>query len=94
MSGETILRIVKTILRIVMLETGYAGSSSKSQCNFFAHEFHEFTRMSLFGLLMATWSVARIFTNSIFLGAAENLKENVKKRCMYMNQCQDKTNPS
>ena len=35
MSGETILRIVKTILRIVMLETGYAGSSSKSQCNFF-----------------------------------------------------------
>ena len=50
--------------------------------------------MSLFGLLMATWSVARIFTNSIFLGATENLKENVKKRCMYMNQCQDKTNPS
>ena len=35
MSGETILRIVKTILRIVMLEMGYAGSSSKSQCNFF-----------------------------------------------------------
>ena len=26
--------------------------------------------------------------------AAENLKENVKKRCVYMNQCQDKTNPS
>ena len=85
---------MKTVLLIVMLETGYAGAAVNLNAIFFAHEFHEFTRMSLFGLLMATWSVARIFTNSIFLGAAENLKENVKKRCMYMNQCQDKTNPS
>ena len=88
---KTILLIVKIILRIVMHETGYAERSCKSQSNFFAHEFHEFTRMSLFGLLMATWSVARIFTNSILPSAAENLKENVKKRCIYMNQCQDKT---
>ena len=78
MSGKIILLIVKiillimkTILRIVMHETGYVERSCKSQSNFFAHEFHEFTRMSLFGLLMATWSVARFFTNSIFPGAAE-----------------------
>ena len=32
---KTILLIVKIILLIVGLETGYAGSSSKSQCNFF-----------------------------------------------------------
>ena len=75
MSGETILRIVKTILRIVMLETGYAGSSSKSQCNFFAHEFHEFTRMSLFGLLMATWSVALISRIFAQASAEPNLFE-------------------
>ena len=38
MSGKIILRIMKTILRIVVLGTGYAERSWKCQSNFFAHE--------------------------------------------------------
>ena len=38
---KTILLIMKTILLIVMLETGYAGSSCKSQSNFWPTKIHE-----------------------------------------------------
>ena len=89
---KTILRIVKIILLIVGLETGYAErsrifvqasaifvqASAKSTCSGYAERSRKCQEIEL----------AHI---------AERSRKSQRKgqeKCVYMNQCQDKTNPS
>ena len=80
MSRKIILRIMKTILRIVKIILLIVGIETG-----YAERSRIFVQASAIEL-------AHIAERS--RKSQRKCQEKVKKRCVYMNQCQDKTNPS
>ena len=89
---KTILLIVKIILLIVGLETGYAERS-----RIFVQASAIFVQASaesnLFGLCRAQPKMSRNRACS-YCRAQPKSQRKGQEKCVYMNQCQDKTNPS